>query len=152
MDQYDWNLQFPDKLRRKFPISNFWENVSESQSQNYFITGSLPPWSSWQQVPWDSRLLIFFFQRNTWAVVVHSGDMNGLSFKIVAGPRQRSHSWPHFILSQIRDSPNLEGQDPVFISPRNRVARLQPQGLSSLFVASYDSQGYGVGIRPHPSF
>jgi hypothetical protein len=25
-------------------------------------------------------------------------------------------------LSQIRDSPNLEGQVPVFISPRNRVA------------------------------
>jgi hypothetical protein len=26
------------------------------------------------------------------------------------------------LLSQIRDSPNLEGQIPVFISPRNRVA------------------------------
>jgi hypothetical protein len=28
------------------------------------------------------------------------------------------------LLSQIRDSPNLEGQVPVFISPRNRVAQL----------------------------
>jgi hypothetical protein len=46
----------------------------------------------------------------------------------------------------IRDSPNLEGQVPVFISPRNRVARLYPQVLGSLFVASYDSQGYGGGI------
>jgi hypothetical protein len=53
----------------------------------------------------------------------------------------------HILLSQIRDSPNLGNQVPVFISPRNRVARLYPQALGSLFVASYDSQGYGGGIR-----
>jgi hypothetical protein len=47
----------------------------------------------------------------------------------------------HILLSQIRDSPNLEGQIPVFISPRSRVARLYPQALGSLFVASYDWQG-----------
>jgi hypothetical protein len=56
----------------------------------------------------------------------------------------------HLLLSQIRDSPNLEGQFPVFISPRNRVARLYPQALDSLCVASYDSQGYGGGTRPRP--
>jgi hypothetical protein len=28
------------------------------------------------------------------------------------------------------------------------VARLYPQALGSLFVASYDSQGYGGGILP----
>jgi hypothetical protein len=38
----------------------------------------------------------------------------------------------------IWDSPNLEGQVPVFISPRNRVAQLYPRALCSLFVASYD--------------
>jgi hypothetical protein len=54
----------------------------------------------------------------------------------------------HILLSQIRHSPNLEGQVPVFISPRNRVVQLYPQALGSLFVASYDSQGYGGGIRP----
>jgi hypothetical protein len=53
----------------------------------------------------------------------------------------------HILLSQIRDSPNLEGQVPVFISPRNRMARLYPQVLGSLFVASYDSQGYSGDIR-----
>jgi hypothetical protein len=70
----------------------------------------------------------------------------GLSFTIAAGPRQRSHSqvrvpWnsDHILLSQIRGSPNLEGQIPVFISPRNRVAQLYPQALGSLFIASYDS-------------
>jgi hypothetical protein len=54
----------------------------------------------------------------------------------------------HILLSQIRDSPNLENQIPVFKSSRNRVAQLYPQVLCSLFVASYDSPGYGGSIRP----
>jgi hypothetical protein len=63
-----------------------------------------------------------------------------------AGPRQLSHSQVR-VPPQIRDSPNLEGQVPVFISLRNRVAQLYPQALGSLFVASYGSQGYGGGIK-----
>jgi hypothetical protein len=43
---------------------------------------------------------------------------------------------------------SLEGQVPVFISPSNSVTQLYPQALGSPFVASYDSQGYGGGIRP----
>jgi hypothetical protein len=80
-------------------------------------------------------------------------ERTGLPFTI--SPHQRSHSWvlvprglnEHILLSQIRDSPNLGGQVPVFISPRNRVSQLHPQVLGSLFVASYISQGYGGGIR-----
>jgi hypothetical protein len=77
----------------------------------------------------------------------------GVSFAIAAGPRQRIRSESHgthdlILLSQIRDSPNLECQVPGFISPRNRVTRFYPQALGSLFVASYDSQGYGGSIRP----
>jgi hypothetical protein len=74
----------------------------------------------------------------------------GLSFKITDGPRQRSHSQVrvprdhHILLSQIRDSTNLEGQVHIFIFPRKRVAQLYPQALGSLFVAYYDSQGYGA--------
>jgi hypothetical protein len=78
----------------------------------------------------------------------------GLSFVIAVGPRQRSHfrslsrgTHDHILLFQIRDSPNPEGQVPVLISPRNRMARLYPQALGSLFVTSYDSQDYGGGIR-----
>jgi hypothetical protein len=52
----------------------------------------------------------------------------------------------HILLYQIRDCLNLEGQVPVFISPRNRVARLYPQALGFLSVASYDLQGYGGSI------
>jgi hypothetical protein len=44
--------------------------------------------------------------------------------------------------------PTWGARSPVFISPRNRVAQLNPQALGSFFVASYDSQGYGGGIRP----
>jgi hypothetical protein len=54
----------------------------------------------------------------------------------------------HILLSQIRDSAKLEGQVPVFISLRSRMARLFPQAVGSIFVAYYDSQGYGGGIRP----
>jgi hypothetical protein len=51
----------------------------------------------------------------------------------------------HILMSRIQDSSNLEGQVPVFISLRNRVAQLYPQALSSLFVASYDSQSASLG-------
>jgi hypothetical protein len=54
----------------------------------------------------------------------------------------------HILLSEIQDSPNLQVQVPIFISPRNRVAWLYTQALGSLFVASYDSQGYGGSIWP----
>jgi hypothetical protein len=40
----------------------------------------------------------------------------------------------------------MEGQVPVFISPRYRVAQIYPRALGSLSVTSYDSQGYGGGI------
>jgi hypothetical protein len=59
---------------------------------------------------------------------------------------RRTHD--HILLSQIRDSHNLEGQVPVFISSRNNMAQLYPQALGSLLVASFDSQGYGGAIRP----
>jgi hypothetical protein len=41
-------------------------------------------------------------------------------------------------------SPNL---DPAFISPRNRVAKLYPWELGSLFIASYEGEGE-VKLRP----
>jgi hypothetical protein len=65
---------------------------------------------------------------------------------IILGSESRG-THDYILLSQIWDCPNLEGQVPVFISPRNRVAQLYPQALGSLFVASYYSQGYGGGIR-----
>jgi hypothetical protein len=79
-----------------------------------------------------------------WAAL--SDERMGLWFTIAAGPCQGSHSRVRVprssLLSEVRDSRNLEGQVPVFITHRNRVARLYPEALGSLFVASYDSWGY----------
>jgi hypothetical protein len=70
------------------------------------------------------------------------------SADILRSESRRIHD--HILLSQIGDFPNLEDQDPVFIYPRSRVARLYPLALGSIFVTSYDSNGYGGGIRPRP--
>jgi predicted solute-binding protein len=48
-------------------------------------------------------------------------------------PRGSRH---HILLSQIWDTLNLDGQVPVFIFPKNRVARLYPQAMGYLFIAS----------------
>jgi hypothetical protein len=51
--------------------------------------------------------------------------------------RTHDHIWDAF---------SLEGKVPVFISSRSRVTQLYLRALGSLFVASYDSQGYSGGI------
>jgi hypothetical protein len=92
----------------------------------------------------------------------------GLSFRMAAGPRQCSHShlwvlrdsspyiivtdlrrdsWPDITVTDSRRPSNLEGQVPVFISPRNRLAQLYPEALGSIFITSYNSQGYVGGIQ-----
>jgi hypothetical protein len=44
--------------------------------------------------------------------------------------RSESHgAYEHILLSLFLRLPNLEGQVPVFISPRNRVAHLYPRAL-----------------------
>jgi hypothetical protein len=129
------------------------------RTHSYLMTRCLPPISlSWREAPWDSRPAIFF-QLNPFD---HSPNITsslrrgcicrfqmllGLTRAVILRLESRvTHD--HILLSQIRDSLNLEGQVHVFISPRNRVARLYPQALSSLFIASYNSQGCGGGIPP----
>jgi hypothetical protein len=51
-----------------------------------------------------------------------------------------SETHDHTVLSQTRAFPDLEGQFPVFISPRIKVNQLYHQALVSIFVAFYDSQ------------
>jgi hypothetical protein len=99
--------------RRYSPaISPQLNSRSRSRSRSHFTTGSLRPISSsWRQAPGLSLLLVLA------SSVILKSDCRG------------THD--HILLSQIRDSPNLEGQVPVFISPRNRVAWLYPQALGS---------------------
>jgi hypothetical protein len=83
-----------------------------------------------------------------------SDGRTGLSCTIAAGPLQRRHSRvrvprdsrPYFTVSNSW-FPKQEGQIPVFVLPRHRVVQLYSQAPDSLFVASYDSQGYDGGIR-----
>jgi hypothetical protein len=117
---------------------------------------------SWRQAPCDRRQEIYFpteHLRLYSLCNILSDEGMGLSFTIAAGPRQLSHSWvriprdswPYFTISDSR-LPQPGGSGPVFISPRDRVAQLYRQALRSLFIASYDSQGYGGDIRTniHP--
>jgi hypothetical protein len=60
------------------------------------------------------------------------------------GPSPVEHTTIYYCL--IWDFHNLEGQIPVFISRRNRVAQLYPWALGFLFVASFDSHISGRGI------
>jgi hypothetical protein len=71
-----------------------------------------------------------------------------LASAVILGPESR-RTHDHILLSQTRDSPKLEGQVPVFLSPRNGVAQLYPQALGSVFITYYNSQGYGGGILTH---
>jgi hypothetical protein len=68
--------------------------------------------------------------------------------QLFSGPRP-ARLMDHILLSQTRDCPNLVGQVPVFISLGTRWFIYTPKALCSLFVASYDSQGYDGVIRPH---
>jgi hypothetical protein len=70
-----------------------------------------------------------------------SDERMGLQFTctIASRPCQSSHSWvevpqnprPNLTVSS-ETPPNLVGQVPVFISPRNRVAQSYPRALGSL--------------------
>jgi hypothetical protein len=124
-----------------------WQSQSQSQSQSYFTTGGLPPISSsWCKDPQDSRPSMFF-QLNpcshspyvtssfTRGWVCHLQLLLAFASAVILGSESRG-THEHILLSQIRDSPNLEGQVPAFITHRNRVARIYPQALGSLFVAS----------------
>jgi hypothetical protein len=99
-----------------------------------------------------------FFQQNTYGYTpyVTSSLMRGwvcrlqllLTFAsaVILGSESRG-THDHILQSQIRDSSNLEGQVTVLISPMHSVDQLYPRALGSLFVSSYDSQGYAGGIR-----
>jgi hypothetical protein len=127
-----------------------------SQSHSYFTTADLSRInSSWRQSPWGSRPVIFF-QLNTCghSPYVTSSLARGwvsrlqllLTFaRAVILKSESSETHDHVLLSQIRDSPNLEGQVPVFISPRGRMAQVYTvTGLH--FVASYDSQVFDTSL------
>jgi hypothetical protein len=102
------------------------------------------------------RLMISnFFSNWTLGVIlvvlcnILSEERMCLSFTIAAGPRQRSQSqvwvpqdsWPHFTVSHSRlPQPGQSG--PRIYIPQEQGGSVIPPALGSLFVVSYDSQGF----------
>jgi hypothetical protein len=114
---------------------------SQSQSQSYFTTGGLTPISpSWPQAPWDPRPVFCGYSPYVTSSLTREWVCS-LQLLLVLASAVILRSEPrgthdHILLSQTRDSPNLEGHVFVSISPRNRVAQLYPQTLGSPFIAS----------------
>jgi hypothetical protein len=122
----------------------FLKVMSYSQSQSYVTTDSQSASQSWCQAPiLDSRpifsvlSLIILRQLQiclcgcplwgeVWSVVFSfsrasvAQPFSGLSPTVLMSIFYCLYFW---------DSPNLEGQAPVFIFPRNRAAQLYPQAL-----------------------
>jgi hypothetical protein len=133
--------------------------ASSSVRVRVFKTDCLPYIClSWLQARWNSRA-VFYFQLNPCGhspYVTFSLTREWVSrLKLLLVFASTVILWSEslgthdrILLSQIRDSPNLDDQVPVFISPRNRVAQLYPPTLGFLFVASYDSQSCDGSIRP----
>jgi hypothetical protein len=115
------------------PVSLGFKHPSGAYEQNFITVRQL-------QVCWCGTLSL------TWGRVCRLQLLLAFASAVILGSKSGG-TRDHILVSQIRDSPNLEGQVSVFISHRNRVAQLYPQTPGSLFVASYDSQGYGGGIR-----
>jgi hypothetical protein len=122
----------------------------ESQNQSYFTTGSLSPISSsWQQAPWESRPVILF---SNWTLAIPvpikhptltRWQICRLQFLLVlasavilTSESRGTHN--HILLSQTRDSPNLECQVPVFISSRRRVSISSPPTTRRAAVEVFD--------------
>jgi hypothetical protein len=104
-----------------------------SESESCITSNDWSACSSWNKAPvWGLRPDFYYCQTFADLLIwdVLSDERTGLSFTVAPGPRQRSHfrvpvpwdSWPYCTISD-----SIE---------------------TSLFVASYDSQGYGGGIRP----
>jgi hypothetical protein len=132
---------------------------SQSQSQSYFKTGGLPSITS----SWRLTTSNFIFQLNTccYSSYVTSslriGCVSRLQLLLVLANTvilmsESFGTHDHILLSHIRDSPNLEGQVTVFLSPRNRMAWLYPEALGSFFISSYYSQGGDIRSRLHMGY
>jgi hypothetical protein len=115
------------------------ESTYGSQSQSYITTDGQSASLSWYQDPIWGLWPDFYYCQTTAGLLIWgalSEERTDLSFIIAAvfasavilrSESRGAHDL--ILLSQIWDSPNLEDQVPVFISPRNGVARLYPQAL-----------------------
>jgi hypothetical protein len=139
--QFFYNFWTPNSsslipvVLRCIPI--LWFCYSESESELLYDWRFTANQFDLAKARWDSRPVILFFQLKTcgYSPYVTSCLTIGWACRLllllaltsaVILRSESSGTHDHILLSQIRDSPNLEGQLPVFISARNRLARLYP--------------------------
>jgi hypothetical protein len=134
-----------------------WSSVATDSQSASLSWCRAPIWNSWPDSSFlsDSCRLLDVGQplwREDGPVIYSYNFFRALPEQSLSGPSSAELTTIFYCL--IWDSSNLEGQVRIFISPRNRVAQLYPRALGSLFVASYDSLGYGGGIltRLHTGF
>jgi hypothetical protein len=114
--------------------------MHRNQIQSYFTAGGLPPIIATSLLRLTTSNFIFKLNTCGYSPYVTSSLTREwvcrlqLLLVLASAVILRSESrgtHDHILLSQIRESPNLEGQVPVFISPRKMVAQLYPQTLGS---------------------
>jgi hypothetical protein len=115
----------------------------ETESESYITTDGQSVSLSWNKAPvWGLRPDFCYCQTVAvcWrrALSLTRGMVCRLQLLLVLASAvilgsESSGSHDHILLSQIWDSPDLEDQVSVFISPSNRVARLYPQALGIIF-------------------
>jgi hypothetical protein len=124
------------------------------------MTDGKPASLSWYQATIRAReqflFLLEIFLRQLWVCYFMSPSLTRgqvcnllllLGLASAVPLQSESHeTQDHIFLSPFLGLPKLEGQVPVFISPRDRVAQLYPQALDSLSVAAYESQSYGGSL------
>jgi hypothetical protein len=108
-----------------------------------------------QQAPWDSRPVILFY---SWMPEVNSPYVTSSLTRgwvcrlqwllVVAGAvilRSESRGTHDYILlSENRDSPTWRARSPYLYPPGTEWPGYTPMHWVFLFIASYDSQGYGL--------
>jgi hypothetical protein len=72
-------------------------------------------------------------------------EMVGLLFTTAAGPHQSIHSW--VVQDSEFDTPPTWRARSLYLNPKEQGGQFIPQGLGSLFVASYNTKGYSGGSQ-----
>jgi hypothetical protein len=131
----------PSSLTPLVPICTVSQKLNPARSRSYFTTDGQSVNISWcwtHSGTCDQILLPVGMLRSFFC-----GDGSAGCSAIAQFSKSR-RTRNHTLLS------HLEGQVPIFISPRNKVALLYPQGLGPLYFVPVDSQGYGGGILTLP--
>jgi hypothetical protein len=137
--------------RPQLPASHFWklqfstDSINKSKSELFYDRRSVGQFVSVSSPVWGPRS--DFCYCHTFAILLMGHSLwredGSIVYNFCWSSSAQSFSGPSpaglmtvFYCLRFETPPNLEGQVPVFIFPRHRVAQLYPQALRSILVAS----------------